>query len=187
MNKSILFLLPLLALLTSCSAKSTYTVSNTPGMSRNVAIGYSKNAPRQNAASELSADKPSTKLVKPEGMIPPATAFRMSGDYAGNVGVTLDPAGNLTYFPAPSDINANSAPVDLGNGWWLNRQGLSANSVFTSYTFRQYAELGATPSPAEIKAAVIPGARVVEMVQLPYNVSAAAQHIPEIKEYLDKL
>lgn len=68
------------------------------------------------------------------------------------------------YYPAVSDINADSTPLDLGDGWWLNRQGIGAKSVFTKYTFKEYMNLPATPSPEEIKAAVIPESGVIRMV-----------------------
>lgn len=108
--------------------------------------------------------------------MPSATAFRMSGDYASNVAVTFGPDGELAYYPAPTDITAQSAPVAIGEGWWLNRQGLSANSVFTKWTFEEYAALNTVPSRQEIMEAVIPGARVTEMISLPISLSEALQN-----------
>lgn len=105
--------------------------------------------------------------------IPKASAFRMSGDYADKVGVTLNPDGTLAYFPAPTDITSQTPPVALGDGWWLNRQGISANSVFTKWTFDEYSSLEAVPSPEEIIAAVIPGAVVTEIVTLPLDIHEA--------------
>lgn len=102
-------------------------------------------------------------VTKPTGsvaMLPKKTAFKMSGDYADHVAVTLDAAGNLVYYPAPSDISAASAPVKMEDGWWLNRQGLGPGSVFTRWTFAEYAALKKTPSQEEIKKAIIPGACV---------------------------
>lgn len=106
-------------------------------------------------------------------VVPDATVFRMSGDYAGNVAVTLNADGSLQYYPAPSDITPESAPYDLGNGWWLNRQGLSGNSVFTKWTFAEYAALPVVPTHEEIKAAVIPGARVTSFYRVPVSQSDA--------------
>lgn len=117
---------------------------------------------------------------------PQASAFRMSGDYADKVAVTFDGNGRLVYFPAPSDISAASRPVDLGNGWWLNRQGISANSVFTRWTFDEYKALKKTPSAREIKEAIIPGAYVTDMETLPVPASEAASRLEEIKALLNK-
>lgn len=123
------------------------------------------------------------KSSKPVNAIPMATAFRMSGDYADHVAITIV-NGNITYFPAPTDITDSSKPISLGNGWWLNRQGISANSVFTRYTFEEYSKLRQVPTVKELKASVIPGARVTEMYTLPYSISEASSHISEIREIL---
>lgn len=107
-----------------------------------------------------------------------ATLFKMSADYANNVAVTLGPDGQLRYFPAPSDINEDSKPLKVGEGWWLNRQGLGANSVFTKWTFEEYKNLKEVPTPGEIKAAIIPGAKVIEFRQLAIPAEEARQMSP---------
>ena len=142
-------------------------------------------------STSATADGPTAVYMKPAvirgskpAMIPKATAFTMSGDYADNVAITLDAQGNVTYYPAPTDITDNSVPVSLGNGWWLNRQGIGENSVFTRYTFKEYMSLKEVPSVQTLKASVIPGAKVTKMTQLPYTINEASAHIPEIKEYL---
>lgn len=108
--------------------------------------------------------------------VPRATAFRMSGDYSENVGITLNPDGTLAYYPAPTDITPLSAPYDLGNGWWLNRQGISEGSVFTKWTFEEYAALKEAPSRQELLDAVIPGAMVTEMKRLPVALDEALKN-----------
>ena len=119
-----------------------------------------------------------------QNMIPDATAFRMSGDYENNVAITLASDGTLTYFPAPSDITADSEPVALGDGWWLNCQGISPNSVFTKYTFAEYASLPSAPTPEQLKHSIIPGAKVTEFIELPVKADKALQNIEEIKAYI---
>ncbi len=116
--------------------------------------------------------------------MPKATVFRMSGDYADHVAITLDGSGNLVYYPAPSDITSASAPVKLAGGWWLNRQGLSVNSVFTKWTFDEYSRLEKTPGQAELKAAVIPGARVTDMTSLPISLSEALADPKACERYI---
>lgn len=161
------FILPLASLCLSCSHKTAEPVSDDGIIATQpaVVIGINKDA-------------------RPSKARPQATAFRMTGDYSDNVAVTLDREGNLSYFPDPSDISENSRPVSLGGGWWLNRQGISENSVFTRYSFREYAELPHVPSPDELKAAIIPGAHVEKMVALPYPASKAMSHLSEIKVFL---
>ena len=172
MKKTNLLILGFLMVFGACSRNSTYTY-----VDNSVALGYSGNKVRQNNSSDAV-------MTRPAGMIPKATAFKMSGNYADNVAITLDGNGNITYFPAPSDISKSSKPEKLTGGWWLNRQGISNNSVFTKYTFEEYASLPSVPSLKELRDAIIPGANVTEMIVLPYNISEAQGHIVEINEYL---
>lgn len=115
---------------------------------------------------------------------PNATIFRMNGDYANNVAVTLSPEGELLYFPSPTDITADSKPVELTDGWWLNSQGIGPNSVFTRYTFKEYASLPETPSTDQIKLMIIPGARVIDFMELPMKISEAQNNINSVNEYI---
>lgn len=128
-----------------------------------------------------------SRPMGPSNVIPKATAFKMSGNYADNVAVTLNSNGDLTYFPAPTDISSASAPVKLADGWYLNRQGIGKNSVFTKYTFAEYSALPNVPSVSELKAAIIPDARVTEVIQLPYSINEAQDNIPQINEFLKKI
>lgn len=121
-----------------------------------------------------------------ESFIPKATVFKMSGPYADHVAVTLDNNGELAYYPAPSDITANSVPVYLGDGWWLNRQGLGASSVFTTWTMAEYAKLPSTPSPAEIKGHIIPDARVTEFRRTSVPITDAMTKLSKIKTELPR-
>lgn len=116
---------------------------------------------------------------KPVNMLLKASVFKMSGDYADHVAITVDANGRVTYYPAPSDISAISAPVAVGDGWYLNRQGLGPNSVFTKYTFDEYRALKTAPSAEEMKAAVIPGAKVTAFERLSIPASDAMNLKPE--------
>lgn len=119
--------------------------------------------------------------------IPSATAFRMSGNYSDNVAITLSPSGEILYFPAPTDITAYSHPIELCDGWWLNCQGIGSGSVFTKYTFAEYAALPQAPTPEQLKAAIIPGAKVTQFIQLPMNINEAPKNIKAVNEYLKTL
>lgn len=165
----------------ACSHKNTVKAEDT-----SVAVGYGSQENEGGKPTTLPMlEKIKVMDVPAKSKIPEATAFRMSGDYKDNVAITVNNDGVITYFPAPSDITADSRPIDLGNGWWLNCQGIGANSVFTRYTFEKYAELTSAPSVEQLKKSIIPGATVTEFIQLPFSISEAASHIPEIKEYLN--
>lgn len=182
--KKIAFLLIVIVALASCSGKHTYVVKESNGNNdTSIGIGYGRGNVR---ISDVEPQRPVIKSVQPEGMIPKASAFKMSGNYENNVAITIAPDGKLTYFPAPSDITQASKPVSLGNGWWLNNQGISENSVFTTFTFDDYSKLSKVPSPEELKAAVIPGAVVTQMTVLPYSINEARGNISEIKKILSE-
>ena len=175
--KKLIYLIPLLTMVISCSHKTT-AVSDS-----NVVAGY-PGATSQVESSSQPEEKIESVRMKPRGFVPKATAFRMNGDFSDNVAITLDSEGNLIYFPAPTDITADSKPLELVDGWWLNRQGIGQNSVFTTYTFAEYSELPAAPSPEQLKKAVIPGSRVTQIYELPYPVGEAYDHISEINTLL---
>lgn len=163
--KAIFYTLPLAAMVVACSPKSnTFT------------------APTAEPA-------PATKLIRQpaKSSMPKATAFKMSGDYAQNVAITLGADGKIIYYPAPSDISERTAPLQLEGGWWLNRQGIGSSSVFTTYTFSDYAKLGTVPTQQQLLDAVIPGAKVTQIVELPYTINEASSHISEINDFLKAL
>lgn len=185
--KKIFVVVSLMAiLLGACSHKTSQTI-DTSGYygSSGVAFGYN-HLGDPSTGDEIKTVKMQPADSKPVTMIPNATAFRMSGNYSDNVAISLNPQGELTYFPAPSDITADSAPISLGDGWWLNCQGLGPNSVFTKYTFAEYSALPATPSPNQLKLDIIPGAKVTEFIELPMKLNEAIQNLDEVKAYLRK-
>lgn len=186
MRRIILSISIIMLVCIGCSRKYTWTPGDS-GKNKFVASAVDvREANAQNARQQEAVGMPQAEAVDVPlvGMVLKATAFRMSGDYADNVAVTPGADGRLVYFPAPTDISNNSKPVSLGNGWWLNRQGIGANSVFTKYTFEEYSNLDKVPSSEELNAAIIPGARVVDFIQLPYAASDALNYLDEIREYL---
>lgn len=148
-----------IALLTACSPKTQVVNADSANNSGEGATGEIEVVTPESIHGNDMNSRPVYARLK-------ATLFKMNGDYANNVAVTLGPGGELFYFPAPTDINENSKPEKIGEGWWLNRQGLSASSVFTKWTFEEYRNLKSVPTPEEIKSAIIPGARVTEFRQL---------------------
>lgn len=182
MNKTLISLsLFSMVIIGSCSHKYTYVVSKGEG---NITSATNQIGGINSQYDSTCQEEVIPVVEKRTGMVLKATAFKMNGDYSDNVAVTLGPDGRLTYFPAPSDISSASKPVSVGNGWWLNCQGIGPNSVFTKYTFDEYSALPAVPSIAEIKAAIIPGSGVTEFIQLPWNSGEAEANIKEVKNYL---
>lgn len=160
--KKVYFLAPaLMALVCACSPKTNGTSTSTSTSTSTTTVTNGSDESR--TVTPEPTLKPGNEMnSRPHLARAKATLFKMSGDYANNVAVTLGPDGNLQYYPAPTDITPASAPVEVGDGWWLNRQGISENSVFTKFTFEEYSALKEVPTPEELKAAIIPGARVTE-------------------------
>ena len=111
-----------------------------------------------------------------------ATVFKMNGNYSNHVAVSLNADGTLSYYPAPTDISEASRPVDLGNGWWLNRQGLGPRSRFLRYSFEEYAALPTVPSQEELLKAIIPGAEITEFKSVDIPASEAMSRLEEVKK-----
>lgn len=115
--------------------------------------------------------------ISPEvSAIPKAIIYTMNGDWSQYVPVTLSEDGKtLLSFPAPSDITDRQTPVNVGDGYWLDRRGIGPNTVFTRWTYAEYSVLPKAPSPDEIMSNIIPGARITEILELPLTASAASQ------------
>lgn len=131
----------------------------------------------------------------PARYMPRAVAYRTSGNYDDNVPVTLSADGStLQSFPAPTDVTPEvSTPIRLCDGYLLDRRGISPRSVFTRYTYAEYASLKKVPTTAELLKAVIPGAVVTEIVEFPFTTTEAEadtalcnkllrEHSPELRQ-----
>lgn len=106
--------------------------------------------------------------------IPMAQVYKTNGDYNNYVPVQVtDDGKELLSFPDPSDINADASPIQMANGFLLDRRGVSENTRFTSYTYTQYAALKQIPSPQELFNSIIPEARIIELVVLPITAQEA--------------
>ena len=104
--------------------------------------------------------------------LPRAVIYKMNGDYADNVTVQVDARGNMTSYPAPQDVR-DMEPVALADGWFLTRRGVNQQTVFTSYTYAEYAALQSAPTLPQLKASILKNAKITEMVTLPVTQSEA--------------
>lgn len=116
--------------------------------------------------------------------LPKAQIYKMSGDYRLNVPITLGANGEITSFPAPSDIDPDRLPIIVADGYLLDRRGVSDNSVFTRYTYEEYSKLPQVPTLQQLKASIIPGARVTKVVVLPMNLDKALGNVKAVNEWI---
>ena len=101
--------------------------------------------------------------------------YKTDGNYADNVPVQMGGGGVITSYPAPSDVSPErSTPLAVADGWLLDRRGISPRTVFTSYTYAEYAALPSAPTPQQLRAAIIPDAHITAMCTLPMTPASAA-------------
>lgn len=164
-----------LTIATSCSGNRETTASIPEPTRLQITVGTADSTGTANESPQANATAPK------------ATAYRMSGDYADNVPITLGPDGSIISYPAPTDLTDRSTPIPLADGWWLDRRGITANSVFTRYTYSQYRALAAPPAPDRLRAAIIPGARVTVVQTLPMSLSQALADTAAVNAALTRL
>lgn len=157
------------ALLTMAAGCST--TKDTVPPEKAMAVGWHTKHEQSNAdGSTVIAMKPITDNVRggsPVAALAKVRIYKTNGDYDNYVPVTLnDSRDGLVSYPAPSDLHGAS-PVKLDDGFLLDRRGVGVNTAFTRWTYAEYAEMQSAPSPEEIMANLIPGARVTELYETP--------------------
>ena len=84
----------------------------------------------------------------------PVIVYKTIANYDHLVPVTLNEAKDkIVSYPAPSDLYYKgelARPVKLKQGFLLDRRGLNANSVFTSFSYEAYSKLESPPSLQEL-------------------------------------
>lgn len=84
--------------------------------------------------------------------------YRTKGDLKNNVPIMLSGDGKtILSYPHPKDLRATdglSVPVELENGWLLDRRGIGMNTAFLGMTYSEYAALENAPSLTELDAAI---------------------------------
>lgn len=163
-------------LLSGCKARQEQT------QRPHAVIGYNDDKVKAESAvadesaegSEI-AEMPAHVLGGSASHLPMAVVYRTSGDYDDNVTVTLDGTRQrLLSYPDPSDVGDWSTPVKLADGWLLDRRGgVGENTVFLSWTYRQYHDLPTVPTQEDLLRHVIPGARVIAAYRLPVRANEA--------------
>lgn len=135
-------------------------------------------------------DSPSVPVLpghgRPEAQstMPRARVYCMNGNYADNVPVGTDGDGRIVSFPAPGDVSASSKPVPLAGGWWLDRRGVGQHTAFTRFTYEEYATLPQAPSVAQLSDAIIPGARVTAVEELPWTLQESEADTAAVNAWL---
>lgn len=107
-------------------------------------------------------------------ILPRAIVYKTNGNFDDFVPVTLNDDGQtIASYPAPSDITPSQKPVKLSCGYLLDRRGININTAFTHYKYAEYASMMQAPSIDELKAAIMPDAKVTQIIILPMTLNEA--------------
>ena len=96
------------------------------------------------------------KMTGTAAALPPIIIYKTTGNYDNLVPVTMDETKTrITSYPAPGDLyykGSLAIPQKLMDGYLLDRRGISANTVFTDYTYQEYAAMDKAPTINELMA-----------------------------------
>ncbi len=121
----------------------------------------------------------------PAAALPKAVVYKTTCDSGNLVPVTLTEDGeSILWYPGIHDVSDLTKPVYLGDGYWLDRQGVSNTTVFTTYTYEQYSSLAEQPTSEHLFKAIKPGCRVKVIQVLDMTPSQAQNNIEAVKKQL---
>lgn len=146
------------------------------------------------AMSELTGSNPAAEMVTvPEAAVgtqsalPRAVVYKMNGDYINNVPITVSADGeSIVSYPAPSDLTAESKPLPVADGYLLDRRGINANTRFLRFTYDEYSAFAQPPSLEQLKANIIPDARVIDIHRLPITLNQALNDMPRVNQLISE-
>lgn len=109
-----------------------------------------------------SSRKAARENVSVSGAImvsPPVIIYQTRADYRMHVPVILsEDRKSLLSYPAPGDVYYQGElayPLELENGYLLDRRGIGPGVAFLKYTYYEYSRLDKTPSQAELMSLIL--------------------------------
>jgi hypothetical protein len=120
---------------------------------------------RKAAPGAEAADTYKPALVTAAG--PPVIVYKTKSDFRHNVPIILSAdKKEILMYPAPGDVfyqGEYAMPFELRNGYLLDRRGINENAAFLSYTYEEYANLKAAPSPEELFEMILDNDPITEL------------------------
>ncbi len=99
------------------------------------------------------------QITQSANMQAPLIIYKTIKDYSNNVPIIMNESKDrIVSYPAISDVLINGTlakPTQLAKGYLLDNFGISANSVFTSFTFEEYSNLDKVPTIQEFMDRII--------------------------------
>lgn len=119
--------------------------------------------------------------------LPRARIYKTNGNYRANVPITLTANGKgLVSYPAPTDIRPSMMPIELDGGYLLDTRGIGPNTAFTTYTYEQYSQLPAPPTPKQLMDAIIPDAKITMIREVPsMSIGEAINNVAELNKLIN--
>lgn len=126
-------------------------------------------------------------LASSANVMPHVTIYKTKNDYSNNVPVILDETGTkIVSYPDPKDINENSKPTELSNGYLLDNRGIGQNVAFTSYTYDEYSKLSSAPSTTELMNSIIDSNPLTSIVDCGSRTDYSENLVSEVNNYIKK-
>lgn len=92
--------------------------------------------------------------MTPAMALAPIIIYKTRGDYRNLVPITLSTDKKYVVArPAPSDLRCGDGlctPVELADGYLLDRRGVGPTSAFVEYTYEQYFAIKGIPSQSDL-------------------------------------
>lgn len=92
--------------------------------------------------------------MTPAMALAPIIIYKTRGDYRNLVPITLSTdKKDVVARPAPSDLRCGDVlctPVELADGYLLDRRGVGPTSAFVEYTYEQYFAIKGIPSQSDL-------------------------------------
>lgn len=150
--------------------------------------GSSPREPAMPSAStyEATAPKPIGGKVR---AFPAAIIYKTNGDYNDHVTINIDRrTGEIISYPGIDDVAADACPIILKGGWLLDRRGgvNPETTAFLRWTYAGYHAFKATPTLAELRAAIIPEARVTVVERLSMTTFDAQTDTAAVNALIEK-
>jgi hypothetical protein len=107
----------------------------------------------------MSQCKPGHELTQNSRAQAPLIIYKTRADYSNKIPVIMNDAKDkIIAYPAVSDVKPGGTkgrPAKLNGGFLLDNFGITPNTVYTSYTIREYSSLEKTPSLQELTDRII--------------------------------
>lgn len=103
--------------------------------------------------------------------LPQTIIYKTKQDYSQFVPVQMDKERTkIVGYPSPQDLEKSGelqTPIILNKGFFLDRRGINANTVFIKVTYAEYAKMQKAPAISDMMEQIVDKYPFVEMYTCP--------------------